>query len=197
MGQQKTGYFFKEFTPGKVMLKSNQFAQGKFNYDCVNKEMHFLNGSSDMVVQNLEDIDTIAVGIHRFVPHEGHFMEVLQGKNAVLYVDWKMSPKEMGRKGAMGTTTHGSVQAIDVNTRFQRVNGEQDLDISVYKMDTENTYYILLNGKLKSFRNTKTFLNLIPKNQREAVKEFMEKEKISMNHPADILRVVEYYSSSF
>lgn len=37
----------------------------------------------------------------------------------------------------MGTVTHGSVQAIDVNTRFQRVNGEQNLDLSVYKMVTE------------------------------------------------------------
>ena len=38
----------------------------------------------------------------------------------------------------MGTVTHGSVQAIDVNARFQRVNGEQNLDLSVYKMVTEN-----------------------------------------------------------
>lgn len=39
--QQPAGYFFKEFTPGKVLLKNKQFAKGKFNYDCINKEMHF------------------------------------------------------------------------------------------------------------------------------------------------------------
>ena len=32
--QQPAGYFFKEFTPGKVLLKNKQFAKGKFNYDC-------------------------------------------------------------------------------------------------------------------------------------------------------------------
>ena len=48
----------------------------------------------------------------------------------------------------MGTVTHGSVQAIDVNTRFQRVNGEQNLDLSVYKMVTENVYYTQIKGKL-------------------------------------------------
>ena len=33
--QQPAGYFFKEFTPGKVLLKNKQFAKGKFNYDCI------------------------------------------------------------------------------------------------------------------------------------------------------------------
>ena len=46
----------------------------------------------------------------------------------------------------MGTVTHGSVQAIDVNARFQRVNGEQNLDLSVYKMVTENVYYTQIKG---------------------------------------------------
>lgn len=59
--QQSTGYYFKEFTAGKVLLRNRQFAKGKFNYDCINKEMHFLNGTTDMVVENLDDIDTIAV----------------------------------------------------------------------------------------------------------------------------------------
>ena len=48
--QQPAGYFFKEFTPGKVLLKNKQLAKGKFNYDCINKEMHFLNESTDMVL---------------------------------------------------------------------------------------------------------------------------------------------------
>ena len=39
--QQPAGYFFKEFTPGKVLLKNKQFAKGKFNYDCINKERAF------------------------------------------------------------------------------------------------------------------------------------------------------------
>ena len=195
MGQQKTGYFFEGFTQGKVMLKNRQFAKGKFNYDCVNQEMHFLNGPTDMVVQNLEDIDTIAIAAHRFIPHEGHFLEVLRGKNAVLYVDWRMKSKDVGRKGAMGTTTHGSVQAIDVNARFQRVNGEQDLDLSVYKLDMENVYYVWIDGKLKDFRNTKTFLDLLPKDQRITVKEFMEKENLHMNKLDDILKVLEFYGS--
>lgn len=42
--QQLAGYYLKEFAQGKVLLKNKLFANGKFNYDCINKEMHFLNG---------------------------------------------------------------------------------------------------------------------------------------------------------
>lgn len=54
--QQTTGFYLKDFTQGKVILKNEQFAKGRFNYDCVNQEMHFLNGATDMVIENLEDI---------------------------------------------------------------------------------------------------------------------------------------------
>lgn len=191
--QQPTGYFFKEFTQGKVLLKNKQFAKGKFNYDCINKEMHFLNGLTDMVIENLEDIDTVVVDIHRFISFEGHFMEVMTDQYTTLFIDWKVKPKDIGKKGAMGTVTHGSVQAIDVNTRFQRVNGEQNLDLSVYKMVTENIYYTQVEGKLKSFRNEKTLIGLFPKNSRQAAKEFINIEKVDLENPKDILKLLKRF----
>lgn len=191
--QHSTGYFFKEFAQGKVLLKNKQFAKGKFNYDCINKEMHFLNGTTDMVVGNLEDIDTVIVDVHRFIPFEGHFIEVMTGQRTTLFIDWKITPKDIGKKGAMGTITQGSVQAIDVNTRFQRVNGEQDMNLSVYKMETENVYYVQVKGKMKSFRNTKTLISLFPKEKQPIVKDFMEKEKIVMENPEDVLKVLDGY----
>ena len=153
--QQPAGYFFKEFTSGKVLLKNKQFAKGKFNYDCINKEMHFLNESTDMVIENLEDIDTVVIDIHRFIPFEGHFMEVMTDQHTTLFIDWKVKPKDIGKKGAMGTVTHGSVQAIDVNARFQRVNGEQNLDLSVYKYGNGEYLLYLCKKKVEEFSQCK------------------------------------------
>ena len=188
--QQPTGYYFKEFADGKVVLRNQQFAKGKFNYDCIHKEMHFLNGATDMVVENLDDIDTIVVDKHRFIPFEGHFLEVLTDRHATLFVDWKMHPTSVGKKGAMGTVTQGSVQAIDVNMRYQRVNGDQNLDLSVYKMTAENTYYIYVEDKWKKFRNAKTLLALFPKERQQEMKAYMEREKIDFANPEEILKVL-------
>lgn len=76
--QESNGYYFKDFTNGQVLLKNKQFARGKFNYDFVNRQMHFLNGNTDMIVENLQDIDTIIIDKTRFIPHDGRFMEVMK-----------------------------------------------------------------------------------------------------------------------
>ena len=101
--------------------------------------------------------------------------------------------QDIGKKGAMGTVTHGSVQAIDVNTRFQRVNGEQNLDLSVYKMVTENVYYTQIKGKLRSFRNIHSLLKLYSKDKQQLIKEFIETEKIKIENPKDILKVLKRF----
>ena len=145
------------------------------------------------VIENLEDIDTVVIDIHRFIPFEGHFMEVMTDQHTTLFIDWKVKPKDIGKKGAMGTVTHGSVQAIDVNTRFQRVNGEQNLDLSVYKMVTENVYYTQIKGKLRSFRNIHSLLKLYSKDKQQLIKEFIETEKIKIENPKDILKVLKRF----
>ena len=76
--QESNGYYFKDFTNGQVLLKNRQFARGKFNYDYVNHQMHFLNGSTDMIVENLTDIDTIIIDKTRFIPYEKRLVEVLK-----------------------------------------------------------------------------------------------------------------------
>ena len=65
-----------------------------------------MNESTDMVIENLEDIDTVVIDIHRFIPFEGHFMEVMTDQHTTLFIDWKVKPKDIGKKGAMGTVTH-------------------------------------------------------------------------------------------
>ena len=144
-------------------------------------------------MEHLEDIDTVVIDIHRFIPFEGHFMEVMTDQHTTLFIDWKVKPKDIGKKGAMGTVTHGSVQAIDVNTRFQRVNGEQNLDLSVYKMVTENVYYTQIKGKLRSFRNIHSLLKLYSKDKQQLIKEFIETEKIKIENPKDILKVLKRF----
>ena len=99
--QEIKGFYFKEFTNGQVILKNKQFARGKFNYDFRNKQMHFLNGNVDMIVENLQDIDTIIIEKTRFIPYEGHFVEVKRGKNNTLLVEMNVNTREQGKVGAL------------------------------------------------------------------------------------------------
>ena len=187
--QESNGYYFKDFTNGQVILKNRQFARGKFNYDFVNHQMHFLNGSTDMIVENLQDIDTIIIDKTRFIPYEGKFMEVMKGEKSVMLIEKEVNTRERGKVGAMGVATHGSVQAIDVNARFQRVNGDNNTDLTIYKDEIRNIYYILIKRDWKSFRNQATFLKCFPKKQQERIKELIKANDVDFNKPEDVLRL--------
>ena len=187
--QITNGYYFKEFIPGKVILKNKQFARGKFNYDFRNKQMHFLNGNTDMIVENLQDIDTIIIDKTHFIPYEGRFVEVMKEGKTALLIEKEVNTRERGKVGAMGMATHGSVQAIDVNARFQRVNGENNMDLTIYKDEIKNIYYILIKRNWKSFRNQATFLKLFPKKQQESIKETIKKLDVDFDNPEDVLNL--------
>lgn len=187
--QESNGYYFKDFTNGQVLLKNRQFARGKFNYDFVNHQMHFLNGNTDMIVENLQDIDTIIIDKTRFIPHDVRFMEVMKEGKAVLLIEKEVKTRERGKVGAMGVATHGSVQSIDVNARFQRVNGDNNTDLTIYKDEIVNIYYILIKRDWKSFRNQATFLKLFPKKQQERMKEVIKAENIDFDKPEDVLKL--------
>ena len=193
--QESNGYYFKEFTSGQVLLKNKQFARGKFNYDFVNRQMHFLNGNEDMIVENLQDIEAIIIDKTRFVPHDGRFMELIKEGKAVLLIEKEVNTRERGKVGAMGVATHGSVQSIDVNARFQRVNGENNMDLTIYKDEIKNIYYILIKKDWKSFRNQATFLKLFPKKQQESIKEIIKTTDMDFNNPDDVLQLLNKINS--
>lgn len=187
--QESNGYYFKDFTNGQVILKNKQFARGKFNYDFVNHQMHFLNGGVDMIVENLQDIDTIIIDKTSFIPFEGRFVEVMRGPKASVLVEMNVNTREQGKVGAMGVATHGTVQAIDVNARFQRVNGENNMDINVYKDEIRYTYFLLVKGNWKSFHNQATFLKLFPKKKQETIKESIKSLKTDFDHPEEVIKL--------
>ncbi len=193
--QEFNGYYFKDFTFGRVILKNKQFARGKFNYDFVNRQMHFLNGTTDMIVENLEDIDTVIIDKTCFIPYEGRFMEVIKGKKSVMLIEKNVNTRERGKVGAMGVATHGTVQAIDVNARFQRVNGENNMDLTIYKDEIENTYFILVKRSWESFRNQATFLKLFPKKRQESIKESIKSLDVDFEKPEDIVKLLDIINS--
>ena len=91
--------------------------------------------------------------------------------------------------------SHGSVQAIDVNARFQRVNGENNTDLTIYKDEIKNIYFIFVKREWKSFRNQVTFLKLFPKKQQEGIKEIIKEIEVDFTNPEDVLKLWDKINS--
>jgi len=122
-------------------------------------------------------------------------MEVIKGKKSVMLIEKNVNTRERGKVGAMGVATHGTVQAIDVNARFQRVNGENNMDLTIYKDEIENTYFILIKRKWESFRNQATFLKLFPKKKQESIKEVIKAQDVDFEKPEDIVKLLDIINS--
>jgi len=186
---------FGDFTEGSVLQKNKVVSKVPLNYDCINQEMHFIQGGEQMILDNLDGIESVTVGDRRFIPHGDHFLEVIAFSDYTLYVDWKTKIASKGKKGAMGLVTHGgTITDADLS---QMKYGAPDLkDTNLYDIIPQNTYYLSVGGeKMKKFSTLKAFCKFYPQEKEAGIREFASAEKIDMQKPEHIYKLVRFASS--
>lgn len=66
------------FEQGTVFLKHSLPVRVPLNYDAGMATMRYMDGNQIMELLNIEDIDSIHIGTHHFVPIRGKFCEVFR-----------------------------------------------------------------------------------------------------------------------
>jgi len=184
---------FSDYTEGKVLMKNKSVIKVSLNYDCINREMNYLENNERMILQGLNTVDTIYIADRKFIPHENIFLELIPTSQGSLYVDWKTRVLNAGKKGAMGMVTQsGTVDKLDVK-RMQN-EGVDPTGNTLYKFVPENTYYIRIDNKLKKFNSLKSFCKLLPKAKEDAVKSFSSNEKIDFQSSTDVVKLINFIS---
>ena len=195
--QFKRIYLFDDFVQAKVMFRNHTSSYVMLNYDASNKTMLFKNGEELMEMTNPEQVDSIRFGNRTFVPASKGFREVAHLKNGTVQIDWLLKEINTGSKGALGTTTQGTVQNVEMldfglstekHTDYQRQKlGSTD----VYKRKSDNTYYIPVNGKMEKVKNLKQLCKLFP-NQKEQIEAYAKECKTDMKQTYDALVLLDY-----
>lgn len=192
------------FEQGTVFLKRSLPVRVPLNYDAGMATMRYMDGNQIMELLNIEDIDSIHIGTHHFVPIRGKFCEVFRphtDSKSFLLVDWCMSNVHVGYKGAMGVTSQvkghsvnisvmgadlfGDMRSIQGSTDVQTSNNSQD----VYKTRCNNVYYIYSNGKAHKFKNKKQLLKLFP-DRVEEVERALHRHQADFQHPQAVIDTV-------
>ncbi|MDF9828922.1 hypothetical protein M2133_000245 [Parabacteroides sp. PF5-6] len=186
---------FGDFTQGSVVQKNRMVTKVPLNYDCINQEMHFIQGGEQLILDNLDRIESVTVGDRRFIPHANHFLEVIAFSDYTLYIDWKTKIANRGKKGAMGQVTHGgTITQADVS--LMRHEAPDFKDTNVYEVIPQNTYYLSVDGeKMKKFNTLKAFCKFFPQDKEASIREFVTAEKIDMQKPEHIYKLVRFISS--
>lgn len=183
-------YLLKEFTACSAKMKNGQPVRGLFNYNCNTQRMEFMDGETVMELTNSEAIDTLYLGPHKMIPYSTKFLEVVfRCKEFSLAVDYKAKAVNLGREGAMGTRSQMSVASMDLKSLGIHQNHPELHELSVWKHENENGYYLVQKNKMKRFNNTKTLLKLIPE-RKDKVEAYLASHKVDYHDTDQVLEML-------
>lgn len=184
-------YLFKDYTDGSVALKNRTFVRTKLNMDTFHDKLLYMDGDNIMELDDFSDVSAVYIGDRTFIPYGKSLYEVIDlGSNTSLLIKWHQKKNSLGKKGAYDQYTHASsTTSIDPNYHspsvFQR-GGEE-----VFQTISENSYAIMIGGKVKKFTDRRSFLKIFP-DKKEVIEEYINAENILFNNPDDVIKLARF-----
>ncbi|WP_455672105.1 hypothetical protein [Phocaeicola sp.] len=189
LAQKKRLMLFDNYTKGTVLMKNRARVNAELNFDATNNNMMFKQGSEEMILTNVNQIDTVYIGNRKFIPIKNIYLESVSTKHGDIYIHWNMKNAYKGKKGAMGMTTQAKVETI--NTAEYQYGVYENQYVDVYQLSNENEYYLFKKGKPAIVKNEKTLLKSFPEN-KDAIKGYIKEQKVSFSKVDDIIKLLEY-----
>ena len=181
-------FLFPEFSTGKVRLKNGNNQALELNYNTVSEKMVYKKESNLYDVVNTEIIDTVFIKESKFVPAGHVFLEVLLIAPVSLYIQYQ---GELIPPGAVAG--YGGTSQVSNTKNLTSVN----LSMGYYNLKLPDDYTVKLDqifwikkDSLQNYSTERQFLKLFPDKAAD-LKEFIKKQKIKFDKPADQVRLVE------
>ncbi len=187
-------YLFEKYTKGMVLLKNKARVPTSLNYDTANGNMMYIDNGKEMILEEVQGIDTVYIETAKFIPSGQHgFLEMMDLKNGTVFINWRLKKLLVGKKGAYGQVIQGNLEVMDVNVIKQQagIARREDNVVDVYTQLNENEYYLLRNGKFVKCRNEKSLLKLFP-GKEELIKKYISKHQSSFNNTHSIIELLDY-----
>ncbi|MDF9831770.1 hypothetical protein [Parabacteroides sp. PF5-6] len=190
--QSHTIFIFKDFTEAKVYFKNRSITIAPMNYDGAKGRMYFMQNDELMELTHIQMIDSIVwEGERKFITHGASFLDEVRLENGTLYIHWRLKDVNIGSRGALGATTQARVETISLKSMGIHSVDKEVNYTEIYERKNDNDYYLLLNGKLQRFKNSKQLSKLLPE-LKDNIETFAKEEKIDTKQTPDMIRLVNY-----
>lgn len=191
--QKRRIFLFNEFIKGTVLMKNKSSISVSLNYDASNHNMMYLDKDETMIMTGIEMIDTIFVHSRKFIATKQNiFLEVVSVTKGYVYINWKIKEQILGKKGAYGQITQGSVSTMDANFIKQQAGTEKQISADVTATSYENEYWLFRNEKSAvKFKDKKSLLKLFP-DKRDTIEIYIKENSINMKSPVDVIKLADY-----
>lgn len=192
-GFSQSALLFPDYQKGTVLLKGNKKIDVPLNYDATKHQMLYKQNEEDMILVNLQSVDSVLIGKHRFIPVKSRFYEVIPVKSEVLLVDWTISMTNIGYRGAYGQVTHSKVHNYNMSAMTHDIYHTEakpnTSSLEVYRRSNQNTYYIIRNNKLMKFKDRKSLIKLFPEREEE-IRQILKEEKTMFKNVEDVVELM-------
>lgn len=189
----QSAMLFPEYQGGTILLRGNQKVNVLVNYDATKHLMMYKQNDEDMILTNVQSVDSVLIGKHRFIPVKNRFYEVIPVNSEFILVDWTISMTEIGYRGAYGQVTHSKVHKYNVSAMTHDIyhtEARQNSSLEVYRRSNNNTYYIIRNGKMLKFKDKQSLLKLFPDRKKE-IEELLKEEKTMFKSVEDVVELMK------
>lgn len=191
-GEKQGDYLLNDFTTAIATTKEGSPIRAAFNYDCAKQEMHFGEDGEIFKLESIENIDTLYLGEHKMIPYAGRFLDVVHiTPQYKLLLDYKIKKANKGKKGAMGTTTQGTVETVDFSKSGRAHQQMTMQDNAVYDYKDETGYYLELNGKKERIKDTKSFVKLFPA-KKEQIETYIKEHKVTFKDTDAMISLIDF-----
>lgn len=178
---------FPNFSKGIIIMKSGKPNSALLNYNTVDEEMIFEQNGGYMVINKLDEIDTIILQNRKFVPVEQIFYEVIVTGHVALYIQHKCRFAPVGSKTAYGLTsqTLGPTSVSTVRGGNQVRNLELPPNVTV---TPAIVYWAKIDGVMNKFTTERQFLKIFP-GMEDKIKGFMKNSKLDIKTREGLLEL--------
>ena len=189
----QSAMLFPDYQQGVILLKGNKRVNVLVNYDATKHQMMYKQGDDNMILGNIQSVDSVLIDKHRFIPLKNRFYEVIPVNSEYLLVDWNISMTNIGYRGAYGQVTHSKVHSYNVSAvthDIYHTEARPNASLEVYRRSNNNVYYIFQNQKLQKFKDKKSLLKLFP-DRKEEIEELLKEEKTMLKNVEDVVELMK------
>ncbi len=196
-------YMYEEFQQGWITtFQGNKINYDQINVNLANGRVHYIQDGTIMEA-SISSIALLTIGEDSYVAASGQMVKVLKNtlKGAVVksvLVDFDtMNKANIGYgTSATASTQNVSIAALSsemdfsINKSLDTVNTDRDSGTPLSLLEVNGIYY-----KGMFYPATRTDILGIPGVDKDALKDYLKKEKIKLNNVDDLGKLVDYLYS--
>jgi hypothetical protein len=187
-------YVFPEFSQGVVLMKSGVKTPALLNYNSLSEEIIFENNGQKLALGNTDQVDTVFIGIRKFVIMKNKFVELVHHSSFDLFVAHKCMVKTPGTPAGYGgtsqtssSTSYSSLNSSGVNYNLKLPDG--------YQTSPYTEYWLKKNGEMKKFTTLRQLMKLYS-NQKDICKEYVKQNKVKYENQESIIQLIRYLENN-